>query len=189
MSVNMNKIGDGLIQHAELTPVTARGLAEELFPYIYVASKRMSTRAISEWLEKEHNVQISHVTVSKVLKNSAENFGRIVDRVYPAADTLEIHCNYDANIHTSSKLAFLFDEKYFEQITQNMTLDIGSDINFGTVLYAIQKIKEEWFALPKEVRDRCENNFIIRDTQRYDKNRKAEFEKMLKDKISENTSQ
>lgn len=189
MSGNMNKIGNNLIQHAEKTKVTARGLAEELFPYIYVASKRMSTRAISEWLEKEHNVQISFVTIAKMLRKSPALFDKIVDEVYAAADTLEIHCNYDDKIANSSKLTFLFNEEYFEQITTDMTVELGKDINIGTILYAIQKLKDEWFALPQEVRDQCENLFITRDTQRYDESRKAEIKRILKDKINESSTE
>ncbi len=188
MSGNMNKIGAGLVEHAECTPITSRGIIEELFPYIYVASKRMSTRAISEWLEKEQNVQLSHVSIARALKDSSVHFERIMDNIYAAADTLEIHCNYDGNVTNSSKLAFLFDEEYFEQIIGNMAVDIGKDINIGAILHAIQKIKEEWFALPKTVRDRCENICITRDAQRYDESRKAEFEKMVKERISKSST-
>ncbi len=189
MSGDMKKVGAGLVEHVAEMPVTARGLAEELFPYIYVASKRMSTRAISEWLEKEHNVQISFVTIAKTLRNSPALFEKIVDGVFAAADTLEIHCNHDSNITNSSKLAFLFNEQYFEEITGKIEVGLGEGINIGSILYAIQKINEDWFALPKEVRDRCENIFIIRDAQRYDEERKADFEKTLEDETSEPSNQ
>ena len=188
MSGDMIKIGFGLVEHSEQAPVTTRGLIEELFPYIYVASKRMSTRAISEWLEKENNVQIGHNTIAIALRKSSEHFERIVDNIYPAANTLEVHCSYDPNITNSSKLSFLFNEEHFAQITKDMTVDLGQGINPGTILHAIQKIRDEWFALPQEVRDRCENIFITRDTEHYDESRKAEFEKMLKEKISESST-
>lgn len=189
MSGDMKKVGAGLVEHAGKSPVTARGALEDLFPFIYLASKRMSTRAISEWLEKENNVRISHNTIAIALRNSSEHFEQIVENVYSAANTLEIHCNYDANIIDSSKLSFLFHEERFEHITRNMTVDIGGSINIGTILHAVQKIRDEWFSLPKEVREQCENIFIDRDTQNYDERRKAEFEKIVKEKISESSTQ
>ena len=189
MSVDTRKIGADLVEHIDKKPFLARGMIDELFPYIYVASKRMSSRAISEWLEKEHNVQISHNTIAIALRNSSEHFEQIVGNVYPAANTLEVHCNYDPNITNSSKLSFLFNEEHFTNITRNMTVDIGGSINIGTILHAVQKIRDEWFTIPKEVRDRCENIFITRDTEHYDESRKAEFERMVKERIGESATQ
>lgn len=178
---DFKNIGSGLMKHAEKTPVSARGIIEELFPYIYVASKRMSTRAISEWLEKEHNVQLSHVTISKALKNSEEHFERIVDQIYEAAETFEIYCNYDSKICCTSKLNFLFSEGRFNQIQNDMVINLGRSMNAGAVMHVVQKIEKEWFVLPLEVREQCEPIIIRRNTKQYDTEKKAEFVQHLID--------
>ena len=80
-------IGKELVE-ASKSASSARGMVEELFPWIYVASKRMSLRAISRWLEETKDLKISHVSIAKALKNADEHFEAILDNVWPSAVTI-----------------------------------------------------------------------------------------------------
>jgi hypothetical protein len=85
----MNKftqIGNEMMEYAEQADFTAqRGLIDELFPFIYMASKRMSLRAITRWLEENHRIQISVNAVAKAMRNQEEFWARLVEDVEPSA--------------------------------------------------------------------------------------------------------
>ena len=62
-------IGEELVGHAKQADTSRRGLADELFPYIWIASKQMSTRAISAWLQEKQNIKLSAATIAKVVRS------------------------------------------------------------------------------------------------------------------------
>lgn len=65
----MADIGKELADYAknEADFSAQRGRIEELFPYIWIASRRMSLRKISEWLEKAKGVSLSANTLSRAM--------------------------------------------------------------------------------------------------------------------------
>ena len=80
-------IGAELVMCAEETEFSAqRGLVDELFPYIYRASKRMSTRAISRWLQESKNIKLSAATIAKALREADRYWIAFFDEVEPAAE-------------------------------------------------------------------------------------------------------
>ena len=79
-------VGQKLLAHSKSAEFTAkRGLVVELFPFIFGASERMSSRAISRFLEKEQGVKLSSVTINKALKDPAKNWGLYFDEIEDAA--------------------------------------------------------------------------------------------------------
>ena len=153
-------IGKSLAEHSTQAEFTARGAVDDLFPFIYVASKRMSVRAISKWLEEQHNVKISHVSISKALNNADEHFQKITDKVFETALILEEEITYDA-APFNSMFQFLFSEKAFEEAchkTMNFRL---ADTSAGFEFSLFDTIRANWFTLPVEVRDKCEP-FLIK---------------------------
>ena len=86
MNEVLQKVGLELVESARLNEEFSaqRGLISELFPYVYEASKRMSSRAISRWLESS-GVKLSAVTISKALRNPKPYWQELADEIEPAA--------------------------------------------------------------------------------------------------------
>jgi hypothetical protein len=78
-------VGQALLEFSQFTPTSARGLVGALFPYILAASRRMSTRAISGYLEETHKVKISAATIAKALREPEKHLETLIDLVEPAA--------------------------------------------------------------------------------------------------------
>ncbi len=76
-------IGLSLVAHPREADTSARGLIDELFPYIYEASSRMSSRAISAFLRDAHNVSISPSTITRSLKRSDKFIDGVIDEIEP----------------------------------------------------------------------------------------------------------
>ena len=83
------EIGADLSKAAREMPMQPRGLVEDLFPFIYEASRRISTRAISRWLESEHGVKLSAVTIAKALRNSERHWEEFGGDIQVAARVIE----------------------------------------------------------------------------------------------------
>src|ERR1700724_4364064 len=69
MKKDLKKIGGELVKDSRRVRFSAaRGVVADLFPFIFQASQRMSTRAISDWLNKKHQIYISAATIAKALR-------------------------------------------------------------------------------------------------------------------------
>ena len=150
-------IGKGLAEHSTKAKFTARGVADELFPFIYVASKRMGARAISEWLAKEHNVKLSHVSISKTVNNAPQHFKQIADAVFePALLLEEVISKRIGDEASSSMFSFLWSEEEFQKIRRGTFSMTCSAIEIGAVDAAFHTVQILWFSIPAEVRAKCE---------------------------------
>ena len=152
-------IGNELIEYAEHEAEFSaqRGLLDELFPFIYVASKRMSLRAICRWLEERNRIQISPNAVSKAMRNQETYWSRLVGDVAPAARTF-------AAAHNAQPLNVLDNEEYFERLEPSApsitaTDSQGAEREFDQVASAAGMIRNRWFAMPTEARDQCWRHF------------------------------
>jgi hypothetical protein len=56
-------------------------LSTRLFPYFFVASRRMSLRSISRWLADNHGVQLSAAAISRALANPKLHLGRLAESI------------------------------------------------------------------------------------------------------------
>jgi len=84
-SKSLDQIGSELIGFSKETETSIRGLVTELFPYIYTASKRMSTRAISKFLLESQHVKLSAATIAKALREPEKHLEAFADKVEPFA--------------------------------------------------------------------------------------------------------
>lgn len=87
---DIKDIGRALVDYAEDAEAftTRRGIVEELFPFIYEASQRMSLRAISRWLASEKNISVTPQALSKAMRNPGKYWIRILEGIEPAARLL-----------------------------------------------------------------------------------------------------
>lgn len=85
----MAKSGEALVEHAQERLRATRGTVADLFPYIYEAAGRMSTRAIAAFLQTEQRIALSPSTVLRAVRHADEYFDDYLDEVEAALETLK----------------------------------------------------------------------------------------------------
>jgi hypothetical protein len=148
MPENIKEIGKSLLGHAEKAQTTARGLVTELFPFIYPASKRMSTRAISAFLLEKHQVKISAATIAKALRESDRHVEAFLETIQPAARVVAEAYGLDIYHVLAAKRQFESDVLGRETIPVPEALDSLSQLkDFGEEAFRARDfLKEEWFS-------------------------------------------
>ena len=148
-------IGDELVDYAEHTAefTAKRGLLDELFPFIYVASRRMSLRAICRWLEETKRIKISVNAVSKAMRNQEAFWRDLADEICPAARTF-------AEGYDKRPLSVLDNEDFFASlegstpsVAGETSEEIGNELN--RVKDAEITLRDRWYNLPQEARTQC----------------------------------
>jgi hypothetical protein len=147
---DISEIGASLVAHSQEQEMSGRGLVSSLFPYIYMASKRMSTRAISAFLQGEHGVRLSAVTIAKALREPEKHAQGILERVEPAARTVA------AALDVSPE-SLLEDPNCFEAMKDKppgIWPGTREEIAEALAEYDAARdcLETEWFALPSDLR-------------------------------------
>lgn len=147
----IKRIGQELVEGAEREEEFSaqRGLVDELFPYIYRASKRMSTRAISRWLKEQQNISLSAVTIAKALRESERYWVAFLDEVEPAAEIV-------ARAHDiACGRRLLEDEELFVGVTGS-TPTLSGIAAAGEYEDACETVRNNWFqVLDAAGREEC----------------------------------
>lgn len=166
MANKIKKVGEALLNHAEEAETSRRGVADELFPYIYVAAKKMSTRAISRWLEETQEIKLSAATISKVLRESDLRIRSIYELMKQRERDLYSLTPNDLP-HDGIPLSELFNLAAFEsnaklpdqqaslQIYTEDTPPTDSTAAYETRVLLYNELHREWFSLPQEFREDC----------------------------------
>lgn len=119
---------------------------DDLFPFIYEASKRLSSRAISRWLEQEKGIKISNVTVAKALRNPEKYWEDFAERLDPSIRTIEneTHCAAQSFLDNASILDHLSENEFIRLQHE----DADGDGNGSADMHeAVNMLKELWFPL------------------------------------------
>ncbi|MGC9940702.1 MAG: hypothetical protein ABSE48_02645 [Verrucomicrobiota bacterium] len=168
----IKELGAKLVRDSKLNEEFSaqRGLINQLFPFIYEASKRMSCRAICRWMEN-NDTKLSVATVARALRNPQPYWQDIYDDVEPAALIF-------AGAHDIDVRALLADhETFFNLVHENNTFpapeERGSEHpQFSQEEYmdACAKLQEDWFSMPPPVIEIClanvpdENKIFVEET-------------------------
>ena len=157
MKNGSSKIGDSLVKYARNTAEFSaqRGLTEELFPYIYEASKRLSSRAISEFLMQEHKIKLSAVTIAKALRDEDKYWLALYEDIEPAS---RIFGNAHGISSVRSVLSLEDDEFEGEAHDVPIVAAISSEQAFARkdeIDDATNTLRERWFVLNKDIRLTC----------------------------------
>jgi len=159
-------VGDRLLEYSKEGDFTAqRSLIGELFPYIFLASRRMSARAISRWLETEEGIKISDVAVARALRNSKKHWRDLVDNVEPAARVF-------GAAHDMSVAGVLdAPEDLFESLaagTPTLNSDSNGDMWDSLAEYedAAHTLRHCWYIYPDAVRAECRPFFGTLDIRK-----------------------
>src|ERR1035441_5343658 len=145
-SVDLAGVGQKLLAHSKSAEFTARrGLAVELYPFIYGASSRMSAPAISKFLAMEQGVQLSSVTINKAIKDPAKNWNLFFDLIEPAARTFAD----DSGITMEKPL---FQKQYFYTIKNPIIKAAAKMLVKDEVAKASSLLRQKWFSIDWEIR-------------------------------------
>ena len=151
-------IGSELVEASQKTEQSPGEVLEELFPYVYDASRRMSTRAISAWLKENHGIQISQPTISRALRKGDKYWQGFADDIEPYARQVE--AEIDASMDD-----FLFEDDVFKhmvgQVPPSNAFKPGSDevVRYGEFEEAVSFLERKWFTLSLETRLLCRRYF------------------------------
>jgi hypothetical protein len=154
MNEDLRKMGLDLIESSRLTEEFSaqRGLINELFPYVYEASKRMSGRAISRWLESS-GVKLGPVTIAKALRNPKPYWQELADEIEPAARIFSDA--YDI----SMKDALMNEEAFSHCRTQPPLCDCATRDGVMDSMKEIEdagtKLVNQWYKLSRATREAC----------------------------------
>ena len=145
-------IGKDLIDHSKQEVVSNRSSLEELFPYIVIASKRMSARAISRWFEQTKNLKISAASVAKAIREKDRYCDLIFKRAQTGARALATVTDFSEeeillNIeHVRGTVLSDYHEKWRGDDTSKQLAE--------EMITRMNKL-DEWIGLPEEIRNLC----------------------------------
>ena len=161
-----NRIGNELVEYAyEEAPFSKRrGLVAELFPFIYEASKRMSTRAIGQWLKREKKIELSAATLAKALREQDKHIDNWMDELEPYARRFA-----EAHQIELRPLLFLTNDE-FRELCQEPALTAGKleedQVNEMTSYEsALNALQEDWFSIPEATRSTFAYRFLKRQSE------------------------
>lgn len=150
ISQRYEEVGKELVEYAEQHAVFSaqRGLVEEIFPAIYQASRRMSTRAISNWLKDQKGIKLSAVTIAKALREANKYWQDIYDEIEPQARMMAVA--YDVE-----ERDLLVNEKLFEALKGEPPRASGRD-EAEEILAAGEILAANWYGrLDEAARGAC----------------------------------
>ena len=126
----------------------ARGLVVELFPYIFAASERMSSRAISQYFEKEQGIKLSSVTINKALRNPDKHWNAFFDLIEHSARVFERE-------DKKRMKEFLFKKQIFwKPIESRFFKAVGKVILREEVAQAARILRAKWYSIDLEIREK-----------------------------------
>ena len=150
-NVNLAGVGPKLLAHSKAAEFTARrGLVVELFPFIFGASGRMSSRAISDYLAKEQGVKLSAVTINLALKDPAKNWNLFFDTIEPSARIYALDDGKELRDFLFKKTVFL---KPIKQPVLKAVVNAASKALVpDEVVQACRILRTKWYVIDLETR-------------------------------------
>ena len=160
----LSSVGSDLVSHAnEFGSPNRLPLITQLFPFLFLASRRMTTREMSDWLSKEKGVSLSAPMITKGLKRPDLHLKRIVEHVQPlAAFVCAVH---DLNVD-----GLLFGENPQRRCSELKDFADGiwgapDEVTTDSVREALNSLMEFWEPIPDEVKIMTRRFFDFSDTQ------------------------
>lgn len=154
MNSNIHEIGEALLRHSKETDFTAqRTVIDELFPFIYLASRRMSMRAISRWLAEAQGISLSVMAVTRAMQNAERHWRELAESIEPAARVFSKAHNVDViELLTREELFYAFELK--EPLLRANGQE-EAEAAYDDYMHAASVLRSRWFAYPEEVRSEC----------------------------------
>ena len=156
-SPSLASIGNELLEHADLEGEPIRlPITTQLFPYLLLAARKMTTREMSSWLEQTRGIKLSNVAIAKGLKRPELHLRRLAEFVqFPASFLSAVYRRlsvqgilYGADNSGRTTLEELADHIFHDP--EGVTESIQG---------ALDTIKEVWEPIPDEVKYMCRPYF------------------------------
>jgi hypothetical protein len=165
----MGLIGLDLMKHADEFGEPVRlPLTTQLFPYFFVAARKMSVREMSAWLEKTKGVKLSGAAIAKGLQRPELHLRRI-------AEFIQFHVIYLSTMYGKSCEDILFGK---EPGGASTIITMGAHIDANTdpsVVAAILTTINVWAPIPDEVKRLCLKYFdFLQDSAAEDDSKESE---------------
>ncbi len=162
-NTSVETIGNSLIEHVRDAASSRPGIVGELFPYIVQASKKISVRAIARFLEEEHGVKVSYVTIGRALRNPAKYWNIYFDDIEP-------HAWIVAESHEKPLKDFISEpEKYQKMMEEKPVLQVEDVDDHGKLFRAdidyqnaVRVLDEKWFCFDEDILEGARMHLVKR---------------------------
>jgi hypothetical protein len=141
-------IGAELIEASRNLDVSSLPLSTRLFPYIFVAARRMSLRTMSTWLQEKHGVSLSPAAISRALASPQMHLDRL-------AQSIAAPARYVAAAYGFEPMALLYDTvvengpSELEILAKEHPQPDGEDDSFRWS--ELQDLASIWAPMPHEI--------------------------------------
>jgi hypothetical protein len=160
---NVESIGTSLIEHVRDTASSRPGIVGELFPYIVQASKKISVRAIARFLEEEHSVKVSYVTIGRALRNPGKYWNMYFDEIEP-------HAWIVAESHEKPLKHFISEPEKYQEMMEEKPVLLVDDINDKDGILradidykkAVKILDEKWFCFDEDILEEARFHLLLR---------------------------
>ena len=153
----ISSIGSDLLSHAEEFGEPVRlPLTTQLFPYLLLASRKMTTREMSAWLEQTKGVKLSAVSIAKGLKRPDLHLRRLAEFIQFPATFLAAVYSWDAE-----ELLFEDDPETGRSLLRSlreMIFEAPEDPS-PSVSASMESLETFWEPIPQEVKYMCRQFF------------------------------
>ena len=150
------KVGNELVSASQTVKLSASELLTQLFPYVWEASRRMSTRGISRWLGENHGLEISHASVSRALRQADNYWQGFAEFIEPAARIAADAAGQDIE-------TVLLDESLLNDLVKvpELSGETQEEIadNYNELADAVTFLRDTWFPLGKPLQNMCSKYF------------------------------
>ncbi len=167
---DLSSIGSHLVADATDLHEPPRTLLQELFPYVWEASRKMSTRGISNWLKTNYDLHISQATVSRALRNPEKQWEAFAEFIEPAARVVA-----QATDNTVEGVLYGIESEIFPRVMEDavpiLEGETDDDLFHAHKDFeeAVEFLKEKWFGVSGAARSQCHKHFVNLDEE--EKNR------------------
>lgn len=147
-------IANSLLE-ASFEKVSPRDVLAELFPFIFTASKRMSGREISDFLEKNYEIRISQPTLARALKEPEKYTGEFARSAYEHANTVRALMELEGidDLLSSTGFTEFLLKKVRRSIPDSSSLT--SEYEMTIVQDCLSYLLEKWFKVSQDFRNLC----------------------------------
>lgn len=154
---NISQSGLHLLEFVEACGEKIRlPLTTQLFPYLFMASRKMTTRELSAWLLENEGIKLSSASIAKGIKRPDLHLQRIAEFVqYPA--------NFLAALYDYDPEALLFEDhpvkgvSYLDMLSDNINL--CPDPPSPSVRSSLKTLLTIWKPIPVEMKYMCRRFF------------------------------
>lgn len=145
----IEQVGAALVEASKHQTVDSIPLSTKLFPYIYIAQRRMSTRKISQWLQETHGVSLSAAMICRSLNSEEAQLGKLAEIIGPMA-------RYVGHVYGLDPMDLLLGEEFPDGPTMlsKLSTDHPQPRHEDDIprWKALQELLEAWEPIPHEVK-------------------------------------